>query len=139
MTLERHPDPRRVGEVLGRHTIKADRGIDFREMDRGGDGQRPAHAEAGDRDPAAMPLEGLRAAAQILVRGVRKIEALHQVVGLIGGRRQTAAIEIGSQRIVAEARQAVGDAADLVVETPTTPGSRRPPLARARPSRDSPS
>jgi len=62
------------------------------------------------------------------------IETGHQMVGFVGFGRQAALVEIGGQRVVAGAREAVGDTADLVVEAPPLLNHHdpRPALPRRR-------
>jgi len=54
----------------------------------------------------------------VLVGGADEVEAAHHVVGLVRLLGHAALVEVGRQRVVALAREPVGDAADLVVETP---------------------
>jgi len=77
---------------------------------------RNAPAKAGDLVAVLPQLQ--RSAAQVLMGRRGKIETGHQVVGLVGLARQPALVKIGRQRVVAGAREAVGDPANLVVETP---------------------
>src|SRR5947208_437107 len=52
------------------------------------------------------------------MRRIGEIKVAHQVVGLIRDRREATLVEIGGKGVVAGARKPVGDAADLIVETP---------------------
>src|SRR6266851_5638031 len=116
--LKRHLHLGRVGELLGRDAVKADRGVDLRDMHRRGDRQRSAHAEPHHRDLAALPPKVLGGTSEVLVRRRREVETGHQMVGLVGLGRQAAFVKIGGQRIVAGASEPVGHPANLVVEAP---------------------
>jgi hypothetical protein len=70
-----------------------------------GDGQRAAHAEAHARDLAAHAMEMVDGAANVLVRGAGKIQAVHQVAGLVGLLRDAALEQVGRQRVVAGPRR----------------------------------
>ena len=68
-----------------------------------------------------LPLDAgqmLDRAGDVLVRGADEVEAAHHVVGLVRLLRHAALVEVGRQRVVARAREAIGDAADLVVQPP---------------------
>ena len=102
----------------GRNAVEADGGIGLRHVDRSGDSQRAAHTKAHYRDLAAGLLQVLDRAAQILVGRAGKIEALHHVVGFVRFRGDPAFVKVWRDGVVAGARKAVGDAADLVVQPP---------------------
>ena len=57
----------------------------------------------------------LNGSSNVLARRVAKIEAFHQVFGLIGFKRDLSAIEVGDNRAIAGLREAVRNAFDLVV------------------------
>src|SRR5205085_12094668 len=52
------------------------------------------------------------------MRRIGEVKVAHQVVRLVRDRREATLVEIGGKGVVAGARKPVGDAADLVVETP---------------------
>jgi hypothetical protein len=108
----------RVGEFLRRYAVEADRRREPRHMHGGGDGQRAAHAETHARHLAAHAMQMLNGAANVLVGGAGKIEAVHQVAGLVRILRDAALEQVRRQRVVAGGGEAVGDAADLRIEAP---------------------
>jgi hypothetical protein len=68
--------------------------------------------------PTATHAQVVDRAANVLVRGAGKIQAVHQVAGLVRLLRDAALEQVGRQGVEAGAGEAVGDAADLVVEPP---------------------
>jgi hypothetical protein len=118
MTLEGNPDVGRVGEFLGWDAVEAHAGREPRHMHGGADGQRPAHAETHRGNLAAEASQVVDRTTNVLVCGAGKIEAVHQVAGLVRLLRDAALVEVGRQCVEPGAGEAVGDAADLVVEPP---------------------
>ena len=57
-------------------------------------------------------------AANVLMRGAGKIEAVHQMTGLVRFLRDATLEQIGRQRVEPGRRKTIGNAADLLVEPP---------------------
>ena len=118
MALQRDRDRPRVGEFGRRDAVVADARIGFGDVHAAGDGQRAAHAEPHHRDLGAGGLEMPGGAAQVLMGGAGEVEPFHPVAGLVRVAGHAALVEIGRQRVEAGRGEAVGDAADLVVQSP---------------------
>ena len=118
--LKRDADIRGIGKLPRRNAIEAHACGKLRHMHGGGDGQRAAHAETHGGHLAATRqiAQVIDRAANVLVRGAGKIQAVHQVVGLVGLLRHAALEQIGRQGVVPGSGQAIGDAANLIVEPP---------------------
>src|SRR5215831_17928984 len=91
-------------DVLGRdkigrrNAVKTSAGIHLRNAGRAEYGQSAAHAEAAHSHFLRGLLQILRGAAKILLRGIEKVEAGHQMIGLVGGGSYFAAKQIRDQR-----------------------------------------
>ena len=68
----------------------------------------------------------------------RKSRPAHQMVGLVRRRGHAALVEVGRERVVAGAGEAVGNARRSGRSAPTIPGSRRCPAAPAPRRPDNP-
>jgi hypothetical protein len=119
MPLEGNPDVGRVGKLLRWNAIEADPGGKIRHVHCGGNGQRAAHAKTHRRNlGASQCTQMIDRAANVLVGGSRKIQTVHQVIRLVGLLGHAALEQVRCQRVVAGPREAVGDAANLVIQAP---------------------
>lgn len=118
MRQYRHLDARRIDIVERGAAIPDDAGRQLGKLGHGQQGQDAAHAEARYRDFAALPLQVVDGAADILIDGIAKVEAVHQVMGFFLFDGHLAPIQVWNQRQVACQGEAVGHAANLIVQAP---------------------
>mmetsp|Transcript_21584 Transcript_21584/g.51159 ORF Transcript_21584/g.51159 Transcript_21584/m.51159 type:complete len:251 (-) Transcript_21584:430-1182(-) len=119
--LQRDADLAGVHELQRRHAVPDHGRVGLGHQHRRQQRQRAAHAVAGHADLAAaeaQALQVLHRAAHILRGRLAEVQARHQVVGLLGLDGALPAVEVRHQGREAGAGEALGHAADLVVQAP---------------------
>ena len=81
-------------------------------------GQRTAHAKAGDANLRGARFEELHRAANVLRGGIAKVERAHEVVCFFRFDGGFASVQVGHQCLKAGNGKAICDAANLVIEPP---------------------